>query len=163
MLGRSGARWRLVVYDPRAWSTIRRICKRIGLPACTSRRSPTRQSGRRRRALPNGDAHVVHVLSMAVSLSLAIISAFAQVDIAGTWATRMHEDWMERWPGPDPGNFSGLPLNGRTRACAELLAVATLDAGTQCLYYPQTYRVVDPSARASGRSMAPTATSSPGA
>jgi hypothetical protein len=76
---------------------------------------------------------------------LAASSASAQVDISGTWSSRMHEDWMERWPGPDPGDFSGLPLNADGRAWAQSYSPSQLSLPErQCLYYPQTYRAVGP-------------------
>jgi hypothetical protein len=65
--------------------------------------------------------------------------------LSGTWSVRMHEDWMERWPGPDPGDFSGLPLNADGRAWAQSYSPSQLSLPErQCLYYPQTYRVVGP-------------------
>ena len=76
---------------------------------------------------------------------VAATPASAQVDLSGTWSVRMHEDWMERWPGPDPGDFTGLPLNADGRAWAESYSPSQLSMPErQCLYYPQTYRVVGP-------------------
>lgn len=88
----------------------------------------------------------VRTFFIAIFLSLAAASsAFAQVDISGTWAVRMHEDWMDRWPGPDPGDFSGLPLNSDGLAHAQSYSPSQLSMPErQCLYYPQTYRVVGP-------------------
>lgn len=45
-------------------------------------------------------------------------SAFAQTDFTGEWAPRMHEDQPERVPGPELGDYLGLPLSpaGRMRA-----------------------------------------------
>jgi hypothetical protein len=44
--------------------------------------------------------------------------ASAQVDFAGQWAPLYHEDTIERIPGPELGDYTGLPLNdaGRLRA-----------------------------------------------
>jgi len=87
----------------------------------------------------------IHRLAL-VLLALAVATpAFAQVDLSGTWSVRMHEDWMERWPGPDPGDFTGLPLNADGRAWAQSYSPSQLSLPErQCLYYPQTYRVVGP-------------------
>jgi hypothetical protein len=76
---------------------------------------------------------------------MASAPAFAQVDLAGTWATRNHEDWMERWPGPDVGDFTGLPINedGRARALAYSPSQLSL-IERQCLYYGATYTVIGP-------------------
>ena len=52
---------------------------------------------------------------------VAIVSAlpaFAEVDFTGEWAPAYHEDAPERIPGPEIGDYMGLPLNdaGRMRA-----------------------------------------------
>ena len=52
---------------------------------------------------------------------------------------------MERWPGPDVGDFTGLPLNedGRARALAYSPSQLSL-IERQCLYYGATYTVIGP-------------------
>ncbi|MFY9689646.1 MAG: hypothetical protein WAJ86_06905, partial [Candidatus Acidiferrales bacterium] len=35
----------------------------------------------------------------------------AQIDPSGEWAPRFHEDWLERIPGPEIGDYLGLPIN----------------------------------------------------
>ena len=44
--------------------------------------------------------------------------AFAQIELTGSWASRMHEDWMERCCGRDLGDYTGLPINDEARAKA---------------------------------------------
>lgn len=46
--------------------------------------------------------------------------ALAQTDFSGQWAAIYHEDTIERIPGPELGDYTGLPLNeaGRLRADA---------------------------------------------
>jgi len=71
--------------------------------------------------------------------------AFAQVDLSGTWATRNHEDWMERWPGPDVGDFTGLPINDDALARALAYSPSQLALPErQCLYYGPTYTAIGP-------------------
>ena len=45
-------------------------------------------------------------------------AAFAQSDFVGNWAPLYHEDHPERIPGPELGDYLGIPLNeaGRLRA-----------------------------------------------
>jgi hypothetical protein len=45
-------------------------------------------------------------------------AAFAQADFVGNWAPLYHEDHPERIPGPELGDYLGIPLNeaGRLRA-----------------------------------------------
>lgn len=45
--------------------------------------------------------------------------AFAQVDFTGSWAAIYHEDTIERIPGPELGDYTGLPLNEAARLRAE--------------------------------------------
>lgn len=45
-------------------------------------------------------------------------TALAQVDFSGSWSPLYHEDGPDRIPGPELGDYTGLPLNelGRLRA-----------------------------------------------
>lgn len=43
----------------------------------------------------------------------------AQVDFTGEWAPLYHEDRPERLPGPELGDYSGLPINDAARLAAE--------------------------------------------
>jgi hypothetical protein len=45
--------------------------------------------------------------------------AAAQVDFSGQWAPLYHEDNPERIPGPEPGDYTGLPLNEAARLQAD--------------------------------------------
>jgi len=77
-------------------------------------------------------------------LGLAPVAS-AQVDLAGSWAARMHEDWGDRWHGPDPVDFTGVPLNddGRARAVSYSSSqLAMLER--QCLQYAPYYIVFGP-------------------
>ena len=42
----------------------------------------------------------------------------AQIDISGEWGSRVYKDFLARGPGPELGDYTGLPLNdaGRLRA-----------------------------------------------
>ena len=41
--------------------------------------------------------------------------AFGQMDPSGEWSPRFHEDWLERIPGPEIGDYLGLPINDAAR------------------------------------------------
>jgi len=60
-------------------------------------------------------------LSAAVVLTCAFsaTTAVAQVDFSGEWAPRMWEDQPERVPGPELGDFLGIPVSEAARARAE--------------------------------------------
>jgi hypothetical protein len=55
---------------------------------------------------------------LTVVLAIASSPASAQVDFSGSWAALYHEDTIERIPGPELADYTGLPLNeaGRVRA-----------------------------------------------
>lgn len=46
-------------------------------------------------------------------------AAVAQADFTGTWAGIYHEDWPERLPGPELGEYTGLPINEAARLQAD--------------------------------------------
>ena len=56
----------------------------------------------------------------AVALLLTAAPAFAQVDIAGEWATRTNEDQPHRAPGADLGDYTGIPINAAARQKASV-------------------------------------------
>src|SRR5438552_6606819 len=45
--------------------------------------------------------------------------ALAQVDFAGNWAPLYHEDFPERIPGPELGDYMGIPINAAARLRAD--------------------------------------------
>src|SRR6478752_9851535 len=45
-------------------------------------------------------------------------SAFAQVDLSGSWGARFSEDQPERIPGPELGDYLGLPITDGARQWA---------------------------------------------
>ena len=53
------------------------------------------------------------VLAMAVP-------AFAQIELTGSYAPMLYEDYIERGPGSDLGDFTGMPLTDEGRAKALL-------------------------------------------
>ena len=70
-----------------------------------------------------------------ISLHAAMIlclsfPALAQIDLSGSWASKNHEDALERGAGPNPDDFAGIPFNESGRAKAlSYFAIADLDAG----------------------------------
>ena len=45
--------------------------------------------------------------------------AFAQFDFAGQWVPLFHEDYPDRLPGPELGDYTGLPINDAARLRAD--------------------------------------------
>src|SRR3974377_178347 len=48
-------------------------------------------------------------------LLAAAAPAFAQADFAREWAPLYHEDYPERIPGPELGDYMGIPINDAAR------------------------------------------------
>jgi len=46
---------------------------------------------------------------------LAALPLLTQKDIAGEWDNRFDEDFLERIPGPDIGDYLGIPINAAAR------------------------------------------------
>ena len=51
-------------------------------------------------------------------LTLAAVPASAQIDLTGSYNSRMHEDWFIRGPGQDLADYTGLALSDEARAAA---------------------------------------------
>lgn len=58
--------------------------------------------------------------SGALALVGVFVPAVAQMDLAGDWRAIMHEDQHERIPGPELGEFFGIPINQDALWRAEL-------------------------------------------
>jgi hypothetical protein len=57
----------------------------------------------------------------AIGSLLAVFAGpvVAQVDFSGSWAPLFHEDQPERLPGPELGDYSGIPINEAARLRAD--------------------------------------------
>jgi hypothetical protein len=75
-----------------------------------------------------------------LALSVMTLSAQAQVDLAGEWRGLRHEDQPERGPGPEIGDFTGLPLNaaGIQRGLSWDASLLTVPEH-QCSPHPANY------------------------
>jgi hypothetical protein len=57
---------------------------------------------------------------VAVAAAVALATpAFAQVSLVGEWSPRYHEDQPDRIPGPELGDYTGLPLTDGARLSAD--------------------------------------------
>ena len=78
---------------------------------------------------------VTRMVTVAGALLMSV-PAFAQVDLNGSYALVMHEDYIERGPGSDLGDFTGVPLNEEGRAKALLYTQNTQSMiERQCLHW----------------------------
>jgi len=58
-------------------------------------------------------------------IALACSPAFAQVDLSGEWGSRYTWDYLERLPGPELGDYLGLPINNAARLKANSWEAST--------------------------------------
>jgi hypothetical protein len=58
-------------------------------------------------------------------IALACLPAFAQVDLSGEWGSRYTWDFLERLPGPELGDYLGLPINNAARLKANSWEAST--------------------------------------
>jgi hypothetical protein len=70
---------------------------------------------------------IVFLAALLVA-TLGVVPARAQVDFSGEWAPRFWEDQPERVPGPELGNYLGIPINEAARLRGD-----TWDAAIQTL------------------------------
>jgi glyoxylase-like metal-dependent hydrolase (beta-lactamase superfamily II) len=80
-----------------------------------------------------------------VLLVLAAQPALAQRDFSGEWSALYHEDQPHRIPGPELGDYTGLPLNdaGRLKADSWDASILTLREH-QAKPHPSTYSLRGP-------------------
>jgi hypothetical protein len=75
-----------------------------------------------------------------VTVLVLSMPAFAQVDPTGEWAPRFHEDQPERIPGPEIGDYLGIPINDAARLRAESWDADLLTLPEhQCKPHPADY------------------------
>ncbi len=80
-----------------------------------------------------------------VLFCLVATPAFAQIDLSGQWSGRFHEDQEHRVPGPELGDYTGLPINdaGRLKADAWDASILSLREH-QAKPHPSTYSLRGP-------------------
>jgi glyoxylase-like metal-dependent hydrolase (beta-lactamase superfamily II) len=71
---------------------------------------------------------------------LTAIPALAQIDPTGEWSPRYHEDQPERRPGPEIGDYLGLPINNAARLRGDAWDASLLTVPEhQCKPHPSDY------------------------
>lgn len=73
-------------------------------------------------------------------LAAAAVPAAAQIDLSGEWANIFDEDQPERIPGPEIGDYLGLPINDAARMRADTWDASLLTLPEhQCKPHPADY------------------------
>ena len=81
-------------------------------------------------------------LQAAMILCLSF-PALAQIDLSGSWASKNHEDALERGAGPNPDDFAGIPFNesGRAKALSYMQSQISMPERI-CAFYSQWHMMV---------------------
>src|SRR4026209_2492518 len=88
---------------------------------------------------------MVKTILLVFSVLAVSVPALAQIDLAGHWAVRQHEDWEERGPGPEVVDYLGLPINDEARSRSLAYSTTALSQPErQCLYYAPFYAAIGP-------------------
>ena len=75
-----------------------------------------------------------------VAAALLWGQAYGQSIFAGVWNAGYFEDWPDRFPGPELGDYAGLPLNAADRARASSWNATILSLPDyQCRVHPSDY------------------------
>lgn len=81
-----------------------------------------------------------YTVVIAALLALVSVSATAQRNLMGYWEPLMHEDFLERVPGPSVGDYAGLPINDAARLRGQSWDASLLSVPEhQCKPHPSTY------------------------
>jgi hypothetical protein len=81
------------------------------------------------------------VLGLSLLLVVLLgVPTIAQTDPSGEWENRFHEDEPERVPGPEIGDYLGLPINDAARLRGDSWTATLLELPeNQCRPHPSDY------------------------
>lgn len=80
------------------------------------------------------------LLVAAFGVLVCSVPGRAQLDPSGEWAPRFDEDFPERIPGPEIGDYLGLPINDAARLRADTWDASLLTLPEhQCMPHPSDY------------------------
>lgn len=83
---------------------------------------------------------VIPAVLAALALAGFSDSLHAEANMVGYWQPVFHEDQTERGPGPDPGEYQGIPINDDLRYHADTWDTSILSLPEhQCKPHPATY------------------------
>lgn len=71
---------------------------------------------------------------------LSSFPALAEKNLSGVWTGTYFEDWPDRLPGPELGDYAGLPLNAANRLRAQSWSASLIALPEyQCRVHPSDY------------------------
>src|SRR5262249_5033704 len=88
-------------------------------------KSPVGRSGQQEEWMGSGSVARMAGLCL-LTMAVASRAAVAQVSLVGEWSPRYYEDQPDRIPGPELGDYTGLPLTAGARLAADSWDAARL-------------------------------------
>ena len=83
-----------------------------------------------------------HKIALTVAMLLAAsLPALAEIDLSGSWASKNHEDAMERGAGPNPDDWAGLPFNESGRAKALSFSQSTISMPERICWFQTQWHI----------------------
>jgi hypothetical protein len=82
------------------------------------------------------------VAAAALAVWATAVPASAQVNLSGVWnnLNLLHEDWPDRLPGPELGDYAGLPVSDAVRLRADTWDASLITLPEyQCRVHPSDY------------------------
>ena len=79
-------------------------------------------------------------LGLAMLLCVAL-PALAEIDLSGSWASKNHEDALERGAGPNPDDWAGLPFNESGRAKALSFSQSTISMPERICWFQTQWHI----------------------
>ena len=67
--------------------------------------------------------------------------ALAEIDLSGSWASKNHEDALERGGGPNPDDWAGLPFNEAGRAKALSFSQSTISMPERICWFQTQWHI----------------------
>jgi len=81
-----------------------------------------------------------YAATVTFALALFVPPLHAQLDPTGEWDNRFHEDEPERIPGPEIGDYLGIPIDDAARLRADTWTATLLELPeNQCRPHPSDY------------------------
>lgn len=85
-------------------------------------------------------ARVFCRFSLISLLALSAFSAQAEINFSGVWVGNYSEDFPDRLPGPELGDYGGLPINDAVRLRAQSWSASLIALPEyQCRVHPSDY------------------------
>jgi hypothetical protein len=79
-------------------------------------------------------------ISLLILVCFSVLPALAETNLSGVWVGNYSEDYPDRLPGPELGDYGGLPINDAVRLRAQSWSASLIALPEyQCRVHPSDY------------------------